>query len=320
MKQTILLVGCGNIGSRHLQGLMKLGNNVEIFVVEPQEKAIRIAKTRINEVNFSKKPPKVFWYKEISEVNKKNDLVIIATNSKNRVKLISQLLKHGNKKFLIEKIVCQSKKEYCKLLLDMKKNKAKGWVNISRRYFDSYQRLQKILNVKSLILNVDAGNLGLGTNTIHFLDLFLWFSKSFNITLNGSFLDSKILPNKRGKNYVEFSGTIMGKTKHGGLFTITSHSNKNLPLTILFVTNNYKILVNETDSKLTVIKGTKKLNFKNKNLSDISNHIAYDILTDNSSMLPTLEDCYMLHLELFKIFNQHLKKFKKRSYKLCPIT
>jgi hypothetical protein len=316
MTQTVLLVGCGNIGSRHLQSLMKLQDKVEIYVVEPQNKAVEIAKSRIKQINYLNKSPKIFWFKTISEINKKNDLVIIATNSKNRVNLISKLLELGNKRFLVEKMVCQSKTEYCKLLLKMKKNRAKGWVDTPRRYFQSYQKLQKILSSKNLILNVDIGNLGLGSNTIHFLDLFSWFSNSNHLELFG-YLDKKILSNKRGNEFLEFSGIIFAKTKNGAILTVTSHSHQNTPLTLSFVNKDYKVLINETNSNLTIVKGTRKLDYKNNFVSDISSQIVMDILKHDSCLLPSLENSYFFHVELFKIFNQHLKK---NTNQLCPIT
>ena len=35
MNKRIVLIGCGNIGSRHLQSLIRFGNSVFIDIVEP---------------------------------------------------------------------------------------------------------------------------------------------------------------------------------------------------------------------------------------------------------------------------------------------
>ena len=145
MVKSILLVGCGNIGSRHLQALVQLQTQVEIHIVEKSSNSQKLAKLRLDEISYDKKNHFIFWYKSLNDVKKTGNLAIIATLSPGRTKIIISLLKKGYKKFLIEKVVCQSKKEYELLLKQMKLFNAKGWVNNNRRYFDSYQQI-KIIN------------------------------------------------------------------------------------------------------------------------------------------------------------------------------
>ncbi len=104
MKKNITLVGCGNIGSRHLQSLIKFQDKIIINVVEPQIKNQKTAKTLIAKEN-TKILPTINWFQNILQINQKSDLVIIATNSKGRIDIVSQLLEQGNKRFIIEKIV-----------------------------------------------------------------------------------------------------------------------------------------------------------------------------------------------------------------------
>ncbi len=319
MKKRILLVGCGNIGSRHLQGLVKLEDSVIINIVEPKNEAKKIAKIRIYEVQNIKKFPEIIWFKNIDDLKQKNDLVIVATNSKGRFVLISKLIEQGNKRFLIEKMVCQSKSEYIKLLSKMNKFRAKSWVNTPRRSFQSYQKLKMLLDKNNLILHVDAGNLGLGSNAIHILDLFSWFTDTYDITLYGDFLNNKILSNKRGNDFVEFSGTLIGKSKKG-LISITFNPNQNIPFTLMFISKNIKIIVDETNSKLILNTGKEKLDFKTDFVSNITNNIVNDILEKDSCLLPTLKNSFIAHTELFRIFNEHLKKTRNHQSKLCPIT
>ena len=320
MKKRILLVGCGNIGSRHLQGLVKLEDSVIINIVEPKNEAKQIAEIRIHEVQNIKKFPEIIWFKNIDDLKQKNDLVIVATNSKDRSVLISKLIEQGNKRFLIEKMVCQSKSEYIKIISKMKKYKAKAWINTPRRYFKSYQKIKKLLGNDNLVLNADAGNLGLGSNAIHMLDLFSWFVNDYDVTVNGDYLNHKIFPNKRGKNFVEFSGTLIGKSKKDAFFSITFHPNSDIPLTLMFINKNIKIILNETDSKLLMNTGKEKLDFKNDFVSNITDKITRDILEKDLCLLPTLENSFVAHIELFRVFNKHLNKTENIQYKLCPIT
>ena len=73
MRKRIALIGCGNIGSRHLQALVKLPFLTEINVVEPSKNAQHIGLERLNQVKFDKKKHDIFWYSSINELknNKK---------------------------------------------------------------------------------------------------------------------------------------------------------------------------------------------------------------------------------------------------------
>ena len=60
----------------------------------------------------------------------------------------------------------------------------------------------------------------MGTTIIHFLDLFSWMNDDYDVTLDGTLLN-KLLPNKRGKDLVEFSGTVTGNLKNNAIFVIS---------------------------------------------------------------------------------------------------
>ena len=217
----IVLIGCGNIGSRHLQAIIKVKSVTSVEIVEPNIKSQKTAKLRLNKIEFNKLKQKIFWNKSLSTIKNQSDLVIVATNSKGRVDLIQKLLELGHRKFIVEKMVCQSVEEYKKLLFLFKKFNAKGWVNTNRRYFKSYQNIKtRFANSENIHLSVFASNSGLGTNAIHFLDLFSWLSEEYKIKLNGEFLEDKIVENKRGGNFKEFVGTIIGFSKNSFVSTI----------------------------------------------------------------------------------------------------
>ena len=103
MKKKVVLVGCGNIGSRHLQALVKLPFPLDITIIDPNKNSQSLAKSRLAEVDFNKSEFEFLWSESISNLET-NDLVILATPSQKRVDLIKELLEAGNKKFLLEKM------------------------------------------------------------------------------------------------------------------------------------------------------------------------------------------------------------------------
>jgi len=123
----IIIVGCGNVGSRHLQAVVKLPHELTIEVVEISKKAQEIAKSRLKEIDYDKKKIRCNWHDDIEELKEKADLVIVSTTSPGKVELVSKLLDMGFSRFVIDKIVAQSDKEYDFLLNKVTNLKAKAW-------------------------------------------------------------------------------------------------------------------------------------------------------------------------------------------------
>jgi len=320
----IILMGCGNVGSRHLQALAKLSYDIDVDIVEPNKESQKIAKSRLNEISYDESNHNFFWHENINDLQNESDLVIDATLSIGRVDRLIQLLKQGHSRFLIEKMVCQSVDEY-KLLLDsMKDFNAKGWVNTNPRCFKSYQKIKKHLNnSETLHFSVLASETaGLGTNAIHYIDLFSWLSNDYKIKLNGDFLMNKLLPNKRGESLKEFAGSIIGSVDSGSFLAISFLPTYNGPVVVNISGSTNHFIIDETNEKIVALnkKVDDEWEFKFEHVSDLTTTIIKDILDKGKCMLPTLEDSFYAHAELFRVFNTHIKKLLNYDLKLCPIT
>ena len=324
MKKRIILVGCGNIGSRHLQAIAKLSYEIKVDIVEPNNDAVSLAKTRLNEISYDKTTHKFFWYKSINELTDVGDIVIVATNSVNRVDLISDLINKGNTRFLIEKLVCQSVTQYNIIIKKVKESNSKVWVNTNRRYFKSYNTIKELLQrekILSLSVKTNSKN-GLSTNAIHYIDLFSWLIEDYEITLNGKLLSDQLLQNKRGPNFKEFSGIITGIAKNNSSLSIEFMPHLEDKVFVEISTNELKLIIDETDEKITVYQDKRNYNleYNHESVSNTSIQIIDDILKNDKSLLPTLNDLFNGHTELFRIFNSHINKLLNENVTLCPIT
>lgn len=67
MVKRIAIIGCGNIGSRHLQALTQLPFSVEINAVEPNSKSQQLAIRKIKEIKYDEKTHEILWFKHLSE-------------------------------------------------------------------------------------------------------------------------------------------------------------------------------------------------------------------------------------------------------------
>ncbi len=323
MVKKIVLVGAGNIGSRHLQALAKLPYELSIDIVEKETKNFEISEKRLLEIGFNKDLLKYQFHQDFEDLKGPADLVIVATNSKGRADLVIDLLDRGFSRFLLEKIVTQSKEEYEKLLNKINEKNSKAWIDTARVYFDSYQKIKEYFRDSGpLHVSVNCGNEGLGCNAIHFINLFSYLCNNYKVKLNGDALDNQILPNKRGNDLVEFSGTITGSVSNGSSFTVTFVQHENLPFTVEILGKDKHLFIEERKGIMNLLKGEKELDFTfNEELqSNLTTKIVKDILEKDSCLLPTLQESSYVHYDLFRIFNSHLKKVTNKESNICPIT
>ena len=318
-RKKILILGCGNIGSRHLQALTNLPYDLEIGIIEPNEDSRKNAKTKLIDSNYNSKKHKIIWYDKINEDVKSYNLAIIATPSVGRVKNIIKLLELGISKFLIEKIVCQSNLEYELLLNTLEKFNAKSWINVNMRYFDAYQKIKKYFKNSKIHISIIGSKPVLGTNAIHYLDFICWLSDSYDLTLNGELLSNEIFPNKRGDQFVEFAGTLIGSGKKSSI-VLTYFPDSNLPTTIHITNNEHHLIIDELNDKQLNLSTNPNFQYKFEHVSTVTTKIVKDIFEKNTCDLPSAFDLYSLHSELFRVFNNHIMKMKKIKPSLCPIT
>ena len=113
----VALIGCGKIGSRHLQSLIKINIETEIYIVDTIRESINIS---LNLVENDLKENQKITLKvcsEIDEIPTGVDFAIIASDSKPRFNILKNLLKKRTPKFLIlEKLLFTKKEEFSEAL------------------------------------------------------------------------------------------------------------------------------------------------------------------------------------------------------------
>jgi len=88
----IAIIGTGQLGSRHLQGLSSISQDINISVVDPNKKAIEIAKQRLNMMPSNTHVKSISYLNNLKDLASEIDLSIIATKSDVRRKIIEELL------------------------------------------------------------------------------------------------------------------------------------------------------------------------------------------------------------------------------------
>jgi len=203
-----LILGVGNIGFRHAQGLSRLSEkNLEIYLFDVSDKYLSIFK---EEINILKKKTKLFLVKNnFSEIKSiEFDIVIIATTADKRVKSLNSILNEiKTKLILIEKPICNSIKDL-NFLKDISSKNI--FINFPRRYCDWHNKIKdKIIRDYSneiLDISITGKNLGIACNISHYIDLVNMWTSCYPLKVDGSNLDE--WKNSKRKGFYEVDGSL----------------------------------------------------------------------------------------------------------------
>jgi len=320
----MVLVGAGNIGSRHLQGLATLDLPARITVVDPNLAALEEARQKYAEKQISETLQTVNYLSSFSEIGEPIDLVIIATNSDRRYSIAEMLLKQTKvKNIIFEKVVFQSAAEFTRMGMLLAKQKTKAWVNCPRRFSGFYLQLKQYLGSKPKInFYLQGGEWGLGCNSIHFLDLIAFLadrSKIERMEFSGNIIVSK------RPGFIELAGLLSGRFAGGSEFFLSAVRGSNMPHQIICAARDCFAVIDESAGKAVLASKLdhwqrKEQVFRLPFQSELTGKIARQILTEGKSDLSTFAESADLHIPLLRAFLKTLNQSTKRKLNRCPIT
>ncbi len=322
--KNIAIIGAGQLGSRHLQALASMKHPVCIQVVDSSAESLAVAEARFKEVgsNFT---GKISFHTDISALEKQIDIAIVATNSKVRRRVVEQLTANSNvKNLILEKFLFVKSDDYQAVEKLLTEKKIKAWVNCPRRMIPFYQNLQKELS-GNVEFNASGNSWGLSCNGIHLLDLFAFLTKSDNIVLSNDLIDKTVIESKR-PGYIEFTGTITGKTG-GHTFLIASFPDKTPSLRININTAavrysieegpEAKVWISRLDNNWALEEQTFNMPFQ----SQLTNIAADEILRTGNCSLTAYKESAELHLLFLNNLISFLRKENNdNSIDECSIT
>ena len=87
----LAIIGAGQLGSRHLQGLAQINFEASIEVVDPNKTSLEIAKQRFKECPDNQNIISASYFQTLSSLSYDVDIAIIATGSKFRFQVLKNL-------------------------------------------------------------------------------------------------------------------------------------------------------------------------------------------------------------------------------------
>ena len=301
--KNIAIIGAGQLGSRHLQALAKVSEEVHLYIVDPSEQSLEVSQQRFNEVNSFDK--KLTCTKSITDLPNIIEFVVIATNSKQRLDVLKELLQHAKVKYLLlEKFLFPTVSEYTEATSILENTITKVYVNCARRMWSSYQQLKSTLDTTSKIhFKVSGVNWNLASNAIHFLDLFLYLVEEKRATVNTSLLDDSLIENKR-PGYIEFTGTLQVVTPKGHELTLISKRIGEDPMAISISSLNQQIEIDELKERMLV--NNEEHTFTMYHQSSLTNKVYEQLQQTGVCQLVEYTEAAKEHLLLLNAFNDFL--------------
>lgn len=218
----VAIIGAGQLGSRHLQGLKGAASPLAITVMDSNKDSLLISKERYEAITTVGEKT-IEYVTSIQELPKELDLVIIATGSKPRASIIKSLLDYCSvKNLVLEKVLFPTLNDYNEIDTFLRAKQVRCWVNCPRRMFGMYKQIKETIDTTKPIYMTNADeDWGLCCNSIHMIDIFLYLTGETTYSIETRWLNEKIEESKRG-GYIEMTGTLKITTPKGNELTLIS--------------------------------------------------------------------------------------------------
>lgn len=325
MIYNILIVGAGQLGSRHLQSVKKASLKTRIFVYDISLDSLKIAEERYRQLDDEGNVERIEFTTSLDSIAPDIDFAIVATGATGRAEIITLILDICRVRFmLIEKVLFQNLQDYARIqnLLELKKVQA--WVNCPRRMNAFYQELATIFYGQKISIVVEGYQWGLGCNAIHFIDLVSFLTGCTEYVIEEK-LDKQIHESKR-KGYVEFSGELYLTYRNGTQARMISHANENgCSISLTITSACCRILIDEGKGKIFISKkendwAWESQQFRLKYQSELTSEVLESLIMNNNCSLTRYEESMELHQPFIEAMLVFLDRNYQVGIKNCPIT
>lgn len=321
----LLLIGAGQLGSRHLQSLAKIDIPVSLQVVDPNGDQLNIARKMFEEIPEHINIKKVQFCTSLRDIAHDIDLCIIATTADVRSETIKRVINTARIKYVIfEKVLFQSLEDYDEVEKLLMREQIASWVNCPRRMYPVYLKMKQYFQPgERLSYHVNGGDWGLACNSIHFIDQVMFLTGMNSYEVDISHLDREIYPSKR-KNFIEFSGTLRINYSGGTELVLHSRRHSNSPPMFSILGETCHAVIIESLGKVFLYQTDSppwsEIQFRIPYQSELTHLAAKEILSRGHCNLTEFGESLKLHKPMLKAFLAHLEGVTGQAHRYCNIT
>jgi predicted dehydrogenase len=319
----IAVIGAGQLGSRHLQGLAKLSFPCDLHVVDPSPESRALARKRYEELPHNPAIKKISFHGSVNSLPDTLDLAVVATSADVRLAAIRGLLEHSSLRYMVlEKVLFQRVVDLMEAGKLLEACGVSAWVNCPRRACAAYANVRHYFEGNEvLFFQVSGAGWGLGCNSIHFLDVLGWLTGTQPIEFSTAGLDAKVVPSKRD-GFFEFTGSLQGSFASGASFQLTSVAGQPLRPLITIRSAASHCIIDEGAGRALYVDAERREEeaFVIPYVSDLTTQIATEILVHGRCGLSTFSESALYHVPLLDALAERAAAWLGTPSGLCPIT
>jgi predicted dehydrogenase len=316
---SLVLIGAGELGSRHLQSMASLPDCC-IDVVEPDALSVEKAKQRLAQVHVN--AAHIRFFQSIAQLSLQYDLALIATGAAVRFELSKELLRRAKVRYLLlEKVLFQHPEHYAQMQKLLEQHQVQAYVNCPRRCYPLYRQLKAGTVGKPLVMQVQGNLWGMACNSIHFIDLLAFLTSEALQSVDASQLEQR-LQSKRA-SYLEVTGHLHCVFSQGSELILRCTADEQAPISVSIQYSCAEGRFDIDEVKGTVHKtGDAEPLLRNMPMlyqSQLTAGVVNDLLGSGHCSLTPFAESSALHLPLI---HSLLAYFRQESAQLqhCPIT
>lgn len=314
--KSVLLIGCGNIGFRHLQALCAMPIPAEIDVVEPDRDLHDRISTQFADAASS--PHRFTLLERLPERRRVVDLCVVATTASVRRAVVDDVLdRHDVGSLILEKILFQRVGDLDAVGELLAERAVKAFVNCGRRTFPGYQALRdQLTGARPLEISVHGHQIGLASNAIHFLDLAEYLGGSPITELDASGLEPGAAEGRR-PGHIELYGTLVGHLDNGTRVSVESRDVSPVRIEVVIEAGGDRFVIDELARTIDA-PGVERGPFGSQNVSETP-EIYHDLLETGTCALTPYVDSSRQHRRFLTAVRRHLGLSNDEDVP-CPVS
>lgn len=277
-----------------------------------------MAEKRWNEVHGQETHHVVSFHTFFESLPRQLDIAIVTTTADVRPDIVSKIANLVDVRFwVLEKLLAQNESGLDDILAHTR-NSVGAWVNTPRRMMTWHQQIKAQLSLhQPMAFRIEGGLWGMLCNTVHFLDLFAWWSGESLQDVYTDRLDTHWFESKRPGNW-EALGILEARFSGGSHALVTARKGESL-VTLTAEDGHLLWAINEADG---VAKRSDGLQIPGRLAlqSEMSASLVESILERGVCDLPTLEESVALHRVFIRNMLEHWKQTMNHDATSVPIT
>ena len=322
----LLLVGAGQLGSRHLQSCMKFPKPLDIYVVDNSIESLELSKERAEEIDNTI-GHRVHYRLDMKLVNENHfDFLILATGAAVRFQILSELLDMFSFTYaILEKILFQDMSSYADASRAIAQYDVSVFVNCPLRTYPFFKLLKKNHISKDSITKIayKGGEwAGLACNSIHYLDLLNFLTDEELMEIHTDHLDDGHIESKR-MGCIELTGRLDGVYSSGSIIQIEVVKGSLADSHIEIANGSFRVVIDELSGKFKMFDGEKLLEDSSYSIvyqSDLTHKIMMQLVAENTCDLITFSESKRIHEKYISSLLLHYNKFVDVETSILPIT